>query len=58
MYLQLAAIEYRRMWNYMNSNGFEKNRPIYFPDGGSELYEGWTKDKEYTRGWRGDLWTT
>jgi hypothetical protein len=51
IYLQLAAIEYQRMWNYLNSDESKKNRPVYFPDGGPELYEGWTKDREYVRGW-------
>jgi hypothetical protein len=51
MWLQLAAIEYRRMLQWMDSDAFRKNRPVYFPDGGADLYEDWTVDKTYEHGW-------
>ncbi|KAG9191929.1 hypothetical protein G6011_10663 [Alternaria panax] len=51
MWLQLAAVEYRRMWQWMDSDAFRKNRPVCFSAGGAELYGDWTPDKTYEHGW-------
>jgi hypothetical protein len=49
--LQPVSIEYQRMWDYMNSDLFKVNRPLYFPDRNPEESGARKLDKGYVRGW-------